>query len=268
MNRTLTLAFRVLIITAVLAVWATAGSGVGAGIVASQTPGQPKPSPTPRRKLTKPVDGPRGFEMYAGRDASARLIAASSTRNVNDQAAPDYNRGQKNYEAGRFAQAVKDFAQAVKLDPQSPEAHYALARALTKTAKTAAAIDTFKQLLNLNPADELKIWSYYLMGGAYSDLGQYKEAIENYREAIKLKPDLSKPYYNLGLAYVASNRVADAVAEFQQAVQLKPDYAEAHYNLGVAYLQMGKRPEADAQQRILAKLNPGLARQLDSFLKK
>lgn len=206
--------------------------------------------------------------MYAGRDASARLIAASSTRNVNDQAAPAYNRGQKNYAAGRYQQAVQDFAQAVKLDPQSPEAHYALARALTKTAKTGEAIDAFKQLLNLNPTEELKIWSYYLLGNAYGDLSQWKEAIESFQQALKLNPDLSKPYNNLGLALAASNRIADAVVEFKQAVRLKPDYAEAHYNLGVAYLQMGSRSEAEAQRRILAKLNPELGRKLDSFLKK
>ena len=186
--------------------------------------------------------------MYAGRDSSARLIAASSTRNITDQAAPAYNRGQKQYEAGKYEGAVRNFAEAVRLDPNSQEARYALACALTKTAKPAEAIDEFKQLLNLNPTEELKIWSYYLMGNAYADLGQYKEAIENYQEAIKLKPDLSKPHYNLGLAYAASNRITEAAAEFNQAVQLKPDYAEAHYNLGVAYLQLGKKQEAGARK--------------------
>lgn len=206
--------------------------------------------------------------MYAGRDASARLIAASSTRNVNDQAVPAYNRGQKNYAAGKYQQAVQDFAQAVKLDPKSPEAHYALARALTKTARTAEAIDAFKQLLNLNPTEELKIWSYYLSGNAYAEKAQWNEAIDSFQQALKLNPDLSKPHYSLGLAYAASNRTEDAAAEFKQAVRLKPDYAEAHYNLGVAYLQMGRRQEAEAQQRILAKLKSELAPKLDSFIRK
>lgn len=232
MYRTLTLTFLVLIITTVLTVWSLAGTA----IVCAQTPDQPKPSPTPQRKLPKTVDGSRGFEMYAGRDASARLIAASSTRNITDQAAPAYNRGQKQYEAGKYEGAVRNFAEAVKLDPNSQEARYALARALTKTAKTGAAIAAFKQLLNLNPTEELKIWSYYLMGNAYVGLGQYTEAIEKYQESIKLKADLSKPHYNLGIAYAASNRIVDAVTEFKQAGRLKPDYAKAHFNLGVAYL--------------------------------
>jgi hypothetical protein len=38
------------------------------------------PSPTPRRALPKPQSGARGFEKYAGQDASSRLIAAGTTR--------------------------------------------------------------------------------------------------------------------------------------------------------------------------------------------
>ncbi|MFS8084787.1 MAG: tetratricopeptide repeat protein [Acidobacteriota bacterium] len=236
--------------------------------LSAQAQTQPKPSPTPRRQLTKPVGGTRGFEMYAGRDASARLIVASSTRNITDQAAPAYNRGQKNFEAGKYHEAVRDFAAAIKLDPKSEEAHYGLARALTKTNKLEEAIAEFKKVLDLNPTDELKIWSYYLTGNAYAELGQYKEAIAAYQQAIKLNPELSKPHNNLGLAYAASNRIADAASEFAEAVKLKADYAEAHYNLGVAYWQLGKKQEAQKEQRNLAKLNPELARKLDALIRK
>ena len=36
--------------------------------------------PKPRRQLPKPPAGPRGFENYAGKDSSSRLIAAGATR--------------------------------------------------------------------------------------------------------------------------------------------------------------------------------------------
>lgn len=206
--------------------------------------------------------------MYAGRDASARLIAASSTRPIKDQAASAYNRGQKQYEAGKYEEAVRNFAEAVERDPNSQEARYALAQALTRTDKPAEAIREFQQLLDLSPTEELKIWSYYLMGNAYAELGQYKEAIEKYQQAIKVKPDLSKPHYNLGLAYAASDQIKAAADEFNQAAQLKPDYAEAHYNLGVAYLQLGRENKAREQQRLLEKLNPEMAAKLDALIKK
>src|SRR5258708_35446387 len=50
--------------------------------VLAQTASQPKPSPTPRRQLPKPVGGSRGFEQFAQRDAPARLVALSGSRGI------------------------------------------------------------------------------------------------------------------------------------------------------------------------------------------
>lgn len=238
-----------------------------ATIIWAQTPGQPKPTPTPRRPLPKPVTGSRGFEQYAKRDASARLIAAAGTRVIVDPG-DFYSKGEANYKAGRYEEAVTDLTEAVKVSPDWDDPHYVLALALTELGRLKEAVEEFKQVVNLALKNEPKILSYYNMGNAYADLGEYEDAIEAYQQAIKLNPKLSKPHNNLGLAYAASNRIAEAVTEFSQAVQLKPDYAEAHYNLGVAYLQLGKKNEARTQQKILRKLNSELAAKLDALMKK
>ena len=64
---------------------------------------QPKPSPTPRRQLPKPVAGSRGFEQFAKRDASARLIAAAGTRVIVDPG-DFYSKGEANYKAVNMKQ--------------------------------------------------------------------------------------------------------------------------------------------------------------------
>jgi tetratricopeptide (TPR) repeat protein len=236
--------------------------------VLAQGSNQERSKQQPRRPLPKPVAGSRGFEKYAGRDASSRLIAGAATREALDPAAPAYARGDADYAAGKYKEAVEQFSDAVRLRPDWVQAHYALALSLTETEELKEAIEEFKQVLKLNAKEELKILSYYNMGNAYADLGEYKEAIESYKEAIKLKPELSKPHNNLGLAYAALDRLAEAVAEFNEAVQLRPDYADAHFNLGVAYLQSCKKHESEEQQRILVKLNPELAAKLDALIKK
>jgi tetratricopeptide (TPR) repeat protein len=227
---------------------------------------KPKPSPTPRRALPKPVGLSRGFENFAKRDASARLIAASGTRVIIDPG-DHYAEGEKHYKAGRYKEAVAELREAVRLSPDWDDPHYVLALALTELGQLAEAIAEFKQVVEFAIKDEPKILAYYNMGNACFDLGQYDNAIESFRQAIKLDPTLSKPHNNLGLAHAALGKLNEAAAEFAKAVRLKPEYAEAHYNLGVAYLQMGKKNEAQAQQEALVGLKSPLAEKLGDLLK-
>src|SRR5687767_14148047 len=186
---------------------------------------QPQPSPTPRRKLTKPVEGSRGFEHFAKRDASARLIVAAGTRVVVDPG-DHFSKGEAHYKGRQYEPAVKELKEAIQQSPEWDDPHYVLALSLTELNRLTEAIEEYKKVIELAIKDEPKILSYYNMGIAYSDLGKYEEAIKSYQQAIKLDPTLSKPHNNLGLAYAALGRLAEAEAEFAEAIRLKPDYAE------------------------------------------
>src|SRR5688572_17764855 len=237
-----------------------------AGIALAQSPPRPKPSPTPRRALPKPVAGSRGFEQFAKRDASARLIAAAGTRVVVDPG-DHFSKGEAHYKGRQYEPAVKELREAVKQSPDWEDPHYVLALSLAELGKLKEAIEEYKRVIDLAIKDDPKILSYYNMGNAYSDLGEYQRAIDSYQQGIKLDPTLSKPHNNLGLAYAALGRLAEAEAEFAEAVRLKADYAEAHFNLGVAMTLLGKKQQAEQQQRILTKLKPELAEKLGQLLK-
>lgn len=269
MNRILTLILGGLAILATTAL----PSEIMSATAEAQAPSQPKPSPTPRRPLLKPVGGSRGFEQFAKRDASARLIAAAGTRVVVDPG-DFYSKGEANYQAGKYEAAVRDLKEAVKLSPDWEDPHYVLGLALTELGNLKEAIEKFKQVVKLAIKDQPKILASYNMGNAYANLGEYQGAIKSYQQAIELNANslqpqpLSKPHNNLGLAYAASDRLEEAVAEFKQAVQLRPSYAEAHYNLGVAYIQLGRKPEAEDQQKVLENLKPELAAKLEALIRK
>ena len=234
---------------------------------------QPTPSPTPRRQLAKPGGGSRGFEQFAKRDASARLIAAAGTRIIVEPPGDHYSKGEALYKAGKYEAAVAELRIAVNQSPDWDDPHYALALALTELGQLNDAIVEFEKAAKTAIKDEPKIIAYYNMGNAYMDLGNYAKAVESYKKAIQINKEspepkkLSKPHNNLGLAYAASGQLPEAVAEFNQAVQLRDDYAEAHYNLGVSYLQLGRTKQAEAEHVILLKLDPQLAARLDALIK-
>src|SRR6185295_19864899 len=64
-----------------------------------------------------------------------------------------YGEGVKYALAGLYAQAAQIFEQALKLDPQFADAHYALGHAYFDMGRWQNAIDSFQRVVELNPKD-------------------------------------------------------------------------------------------------------------------
>jgi len=90
--------------------------------------------------------------------------------------------------------------------------------------------------------------------------GRLDEAVAQYREALRLKPNFSKAHNNLGNALYSLGRTGEAIAQYEEALRLTPDLAEAHYNLGRALLMIpGRLNEAIAQYGEAIRLKPDYA---------
>ena len=87
---------------------------------------------------------------------------------------------------------------------------------------------------------------HYNLGRDYNVLDMHKEAIESYKQAIRIDPDHVEAHNNLGVAYGELGRYQEAIESYKQAIRIDPDHAEAHNNLGNAYLQLNDRDSAPA----------------------
>jgi tetratricopeptide (TPR) repeat protein len=93
------------------------------------------------------------------------------------------------------------------------------------------------------------------LGAAYSLEGNTRDAIGEYQEALRLKPDYADAHNNFGFALAQAGDIPEAVAHYQQALRIMPHHPEAHNNLATVLVQQGKLPDAieHYQQALLIK---------------
>lgn len=80
---------------------------------------------------------------------------------------------------------------------------------------------------------------YNNRGFMLAEQGNYPKAIEDYNNAIQLKPDFAQAYYNRGLAYFFQHSFDKAVVDFTSALHLEPGYVDAYNNRGIAFINQG-----------------------------
>ena len=85
---------------------------------------------------------------------------------------------------------------------------------------------------------------YYCRGNAYSDLGNYRQAIEDLNRVIAIRPSYAEAYNNRGAAYKGFGNYRQAIEDFNKAIEIRPNYPEAYLNRGLAYVGLGNYRQA------------------------
>lgn len=81
-------------------------------------------------------------------------------------------------------------------------------------------------------------------GSLLDELGNSKDALEEYREALNYDPDDTNTLFDMGTVYLKINRPAEAVKVFEYLIKIDSKDTEAYNLLGLAYRGCGKKQEA------------------------
>lgn len=100
--------------------------------------------------------------------------------------------------------------------------------------------------------------AYHNAGTEAMTAGAVREAIEDFRRALELKPDLARTHNNLANALMRIGEVAPAIERYRAALRFEPDYAEAHFNLANVLQSQGHVDEAIAHYRDAVRFDPDL----------
>ncbi len=162
--------------------------------------------------------------------------------------------------AGRLPEAITHLEAALRLRPDSAEAHSDLGSALAKApGRLTDAIAEYEAAVRFAPSWEIP---HYNLGYALAQMpGRLPQAISEYQAALAIRPDYPQAHDGLGVALSRiPGRLPDAVAQFQAALGLDPGLAEAHNNLGLAWSRMpGRLPDAAREFATSFRLDPAFA---------
>ena len=154
---------------------------------------------------------------------------------------------------GGFAASQRQGEPITPIDPTSEEQLLRSANKHFQQGKYEEAIADYDQAIRIKPQDAI---AYYNRGTAKGVLRKYEEAIADYNEAIRIDPQDAVVYNNRGTAKGVLRKYEEAIADYNEAIRINPQYAEAYYNRGNANVALGQHHDAIADYDQAIYINP------------
>jgi serine protease Do len=197
-----------------------------------------------------------------GRSSEGYTIAEQLIRKWPDFALAWYAKGYALQEMGENVEAVEALNWALSLSPQPSEAYFPLGQALFKLAQFEQAIEAFKNSNRYSAAAN----TYFNIGLSYLRLDKKRNAIENFEQAVRLKPDFADAHHLSCECYLGLGDTDTALLMCERAIRYDPRHVDARFTLGMAYIQRGQYDKAYAHMVALSSLAPAKAHLLESAL--
>jgi tetratricopeptide (TPR) repeat protein len=125
---------------------------------------------------------------------------------------------------------------------------------LERKGQTAEALSEYNQALRLRPDFDV---AHVMVGLLLTKEQKYDAAAAHYEAALKSNPESASAQSDWGMALTKQGRWRESIAHYEEALRLDPTLAEAHNNLGIDYLQTGRLADGVRELRMTLKLNPG-----------
>ncbi len=171
----------------------------------------------------------------------AGLASVNKTGYKPDLAKWHFDRGTAYQRKGRADDAMREYAEAVRVGPTYVDARLALADALMGSGRSAEAVEHYEAAIR---ARRDNCGAYISLGIALRDQGRIEDAGRAYEHAARCAPDSLEARINLGVVLQELGRLDDAIRVYRDALRINPDSGMAWYNLALVLYGTGRFAEA------------------------
>ena len=137
-----------------------------------------------------------GSKKKAAATVALLLVAFTASAQTDRQYIRE---GNKQFRVGQYDKAEVSYRKAVEKNPKNPQAAYNLGNALMAQKKDSSAVQQFEQATRIETNPLRKAAAYHNMGVICQTHKMYGEAIEAYKNALRLNPNDDETRYNLVL---------------------------------------------------------------------
>ena len=123
-----------------------------------------------------------------------------------------------------YDHALRDFNEAIKLNPKNTDAYCGRGAAYINEGEYDLALGDFDEAIKLNPENRKRSDAYYGRGIAYinKDKKNFRYAIADFNKAINLNPKHVNAYYACGITYFIRSDFGNAFKKFETVIEKYP----------------------------------------------
>lgn len=164
-------------------------------------------------------------------------------------------RGECHYDLHERQKAIDDFTQVIERDPQNIEAYCDRGFTKRELGDLEGAFQDYELALQHNPRSAT---AYSGRASVFQKLLQPEKALKDYDEAIRLEPQASEIYNNRGAFKSDRNDLHGALQDYNMAIRIDPQSAGTYVNRGVLKRKLGDLEGALADYDQAIRLEPRL----------
>ena len=189
--------------------------------------------------------------------------------------------------AGKYADAIIDYRNAIQIDGNFAQAHLRLAEAYEKQGESLSALGSYVRAAELYPdnldlqvrtgnlqmaigklseaqarakavlqQDPNHVEAHILLGNTLGALVGLDQALEQMEEAIRINPSRDASYIQLGILQQARGDLPQAEKALLKAIELSPRSPGGHLALAHFYWTTGRMADADRKLTTALEIDP------------